>query len=140
MTVTSRAYAKARRSGSLPPTSPGEVFLPEEDWNVASALTSLNISRHPGVPVPLWHCQNANTAWLGPDVEEFLPQLFRLGSQDPVVDAGRLVAATVFLQGHGEPPLAPQDSAEAGVLHRLAVPTRNISNGHGSLSLAELMP
>jgi hypothetical protein len=56
---------------SLPPGCPGEVFLPEEDWKVASALTSLNISRHPGVPVPRWHCQNAATAWLGPDVDEF---------------------------------------------------------------------
>jgi hypothetical protein len=56
---------------SLPPTGPGDVFLPEEDWNVASALTSLNVSRHPGVPVPRWHCQNADTAWLGPDVDEF---------------------------------------------------------------------
>jgi hypothetical protein len=56
---------------SLPANCPGEVFLPVEDWKVATTLSSLNVSRHPSVPVPLWHCLNANTAWLGPDVEEF---------------------------------------------------------------------
>jgi hypothetical protein len=59
------------KKSSLPPASQGEVFLPEEDWKVASALSSLEASRHPGVPVPRWHCQNADTAWLGPDVDEF---------------------------------------------------------------------
>jgi hypothetical protein len=59
------------RRATLPLGCPGEVFLPEEDWKVAPALTSLNVSRHPGVPVPRWHCQNAATAWLGPDVDEF---------------------------------------------------------------------
>lgn len=59
------------RKSTLPPGSPGEVFLSEEDWKAAFALTSLNVSRHPGVSVPRWHCQNAATAWLGPDVDEF---------------------------------------------------------------------
>jgi hypothetical protein len=59
------------RKGSLPAGCPGEVFMPEEDWKIASAVTSLNVSRHTGVSVPRWHCQNAATAWLGPDVDEF---------------------------------------------------------------------
>jgi len=59
------------QKATIPPACPGVVFLPEEDWKVASALTSLNVSRHRGVLVPHWHCQNADTAWLGPDVDEF---------------------------------------------------------------------
>jgi hypothetical protein len=54
-----------------PPADPGDVFLPKEEWKIAPALTSLEMSRHPEIPIPCWHCQNAATAWLGPDVDEF---------------------------------------------------------------------
>jgi hypothetical protein len=59
------------QKAALPPSDPGEVFLPEEDWPVASALDSFIVSRHVQIPIPRWHCQNADTAWLGPDAEEF---------------------------------------------------------------------
>jgi hypothetical protein len=49
----------------------GTVFLPQEDWpNVARRLESLIVRRHP-LEWPSWDCQNASTAWVGPDVNEF---------------------------------------------------------------------
>ena len=47
------------------------VFLPQEDWpDLARRLESLIVSRHI-LEWPSWDCQNASTAWVGPDVVEF---------------------------------------------------------------------
>jgi hypothetical protein len=59
------------RNATQAPGCPGEIYLPEENWKIASILTSLTVSRHPDVPIPFWHCQNAATAFLGPDEDEF---------------------------------------------------------------------
>jgi hypothetical protein len=49
----------------------GTVFLPEEDWpDIAERLASLEVSRYP-LEWPSWDCQNATTAWVGPEVGEF---------------------------------------------------------------------
>lgn len=47
------------------------VLLPQEDWpDISSRLESLIVSRHV-LECPAWDCQNATTAWLGPDAAEF---------------------------------------------------------------------